>query len=294
MHDLSLLYFPDYAGQASDLAKQLGIACQAIDLHRFPDQESRITLPAIDSKRVAIYLSLDHPDHKLVELMLTCATLTESGVQSIILIAPYLCYMRQDIAFQPGQAVSQRIIGKFLASLVDVIITVDPHLHRTTELGQAVPAKQAIALSSTRLQADFISRHYQDAILVGPDQESEQWVSRIAAYSGLDYLVAAKQRLGDRSVHIELPAADVSGRQVLLIDDMVSTGHTLANCAHILQQRQATKISALVTHALFSQQAEEHLARAGITEISSTDSINHHSNRIRLAPLLVDCLQNLI
>ncbi len=293
-HSLSLLHFPHSVDSASALAKRLGIDCHQIDVHRFPDHEARITLPDIDNEAVAIYLSLDDPDHKLIELMLACAALTEAGIRSIILIAPYLCYMRQDIAFQRGQAVSQRIVGQFLASLVDIIITVDPHLHRTTELGDAVPAKQAIALSSAGLQAEHINQHFPGALLIGPDRESEQWVGRIAALSGCDYLVADKQRRGDRSVQITLPEAAISGRQVLLIDDMASTGQTLAACAHILQQRQAEEIHALITHALFTRQAEQLLTRAGIASVCSTDSISHPSNCISLTPLLAATLQGLI
>ncbi|MCZ4328253.1 ribose-phosphate pyrophosphokinase-like domain-containing protein, partial [Brachybacterium paraconglomeratum] len=87
----------------------------------------------------ALYRSLDQPNEKLVELLLAARTARTLGAPHLTLVAPYLPYMRQDIAFSPGEAVSQRIVGPFLASLVDAVITVDPHLHRVASLRDVVP-----------------------------------------------------------------------------------------------------------------------------------------------------------
>ena len=127
---MMILCFDDYEIQSRKLATALDIPCHIIQRHRFPDGESKLTLPDKLSQHVLICRSLDQPNEKLVELLLAAKTARELGARKLTLIAPYLCYMRQDIAFHPGEAISQPIIGNFLAGLFDNVITVDPHLHR--------------------------------------------------------------------------------------------------------------------------------------------------------------------
>ena len=286
---LTLLHFNDERGV--EVAISAGIPHLNIDVHRFPDNESKVTLPILNTDAIAIYLSLDQPNIKLVELMLACATLQKSHHKPIILIAPYLGYMRQDIAFEIGEAVSQKIIGQFLANYITDIITVDPHLHRTPELIQAIPCQHAINLSSANIQADFLSQQFDNAVLVGPDEESEQWVSQVAKLAGLEYLIASKKRCDDHNVIITLPDANIKNCDVVLIDDIASTGQTLARCSELISSRSVKSIHALVTHALFDQSAEQLMKKAGIKSIWSTDSIKHSTNAISLTPLLADALR---
>ena len=291
---LTLISFPQAELQARALATDLNVPYQTIELHHFPDMESRVHIPPINTDKVAIYLSLDHPNAKLIELILAAATIKESGQHSLILVAPYMCYMRQDIAFRVGDAVSQKIIGRLLAEHIDAVITVDPHLHRTPVLEQAIPVKNAIAVSSANLQAEFLSRQFSDAILIGPDAESEQWVSKIAQQANLSYLVASKIRYGDHEVRIELPDADLHNRDIVLIDDIASTGKTLSTCTALIRKQQVKSVSALLTHALFTHETEIMLGEAGIDNIWSTDSVIHSSNRVSLTPLLAQSISSLI
>jgi ribose-phosphate pyrophosphokinase len=291
----TILYYEEDRDQACALAKQLTIPSALIQRHVFPDQESCIRVPTTESDQIILFQSLDHPNNKLIELMLACETLHARHQPRIILVAPYLCYMRQDTAFQPGDAVSQHIVGRYLARLVDTLITVDPHLHRTPTLEQAVPVSQAICLSSAELQADYIRQHYQDCVLVGPDSESEQWVAAVAAQANLPYVIASKNRLGDRHVEITIPHHErVNGRTAILLDDIASSGQTLATCAEVLKQSGAQSIHAIVTHALFQSETETLLHNAGIEQVFSTDSIRHPSNAISLQPLLANTLETLL
>ena len=184
--------------------------------------------------------------------MLAARCARELGARHLTLVDPYLCYMRQDKAFQPGEAVSQRIVGRFLADHFDAIVTVDPHLHRTSSLQAAVPVAQASAVTAARLMGEFLAGRGRRALLLGPDRESEQWVSVAAQHAGLDYAVADKVRHGDRAVTIELPPRGYEGLDVVLIDDVASSGRTLAQAAQALRSAGATRVDALVTHALFS------------------------------------------
>ena len=175
-----LLGFPDYADPARNLAAAAGLDYAEIAVHRFPDGESRIRLPAQLPGRVVICRSLYQPNHKLIELALAAATARELGAKHLTLAAPYLCYMRQDKAFHPGEAVSQRVVGKFLASHFDALITVDPHLHRVSRLGDAMPARSAVALAATDAMAAYLDGRLDNPLLIGPDAESRQWVAAIS------------------------------------------------------------------------------------------------------------------
>ena len=289
----TLLYFEDYQDPALRLAQQLAVPCQAIELHRFPDGESRIRLPDTLTEHVIVCRSLHEPNHKLIELMLVAKTAREMGVRQLTLVAPYLCYMRQDIAFNSGEAISQKIIGQYLAGLFDNLVTVDPHLHRVHTLGEAVPCKQSLSLSATRLLGEFLATHQQHYILIGPDEESQQWVSTIAETGGFPYVIAHKTRFADKHVKIELPEVNVQHAHVVLVDDMISTGHTMRETAQQLFQQGATSINCLVTHALFAQDTLSMLRETGIMSIWSTDSIIRTESVVQLAELLADGIRSL-
>ena len=288
-----ILGFSDSLPQAQRLANRLDVELTEVTLHRFPDGESLIQIPTLLPEHLLIYRSLDHPNNKLIELLLCARTARESGVKRITLVAPYLCYMRQDIANNPGEAVSQRIIGKMLADLFDDVMTVDPHLHRIARLDEAIPLQNAIALTAVNEIGTFLKQQLDTAILLGPDSESEQWVSKIAAKTGYDYAVADKIRRGDRQVDITLPERNYSNKPVVIIDDMASTGRTLAQAASLLQAAGAGSVYAAITHPLFCGDAEEHILGAGIKAIWSTDSINHSTSVIQLDKLLAEAVQSI-
>jgi hypothetical protein len=130
---VSIQSLPSSTRDAAQLAARLGIPCHEIAIHRFPDEEIRVTAtPA--SPVTIIYASLDRPNEKLIALTLAAEALRRGGAKRIVLLAPYLCYMRQDTAFHEGEAISQKAIGALIAGCVDRVITVDAHLHRTADI----------------------------------------------------------------------------------------------------------------------------------------------------------------
>ncbi|PTU73732.1 ribose-phosphate diphosphokinase [Pseudomonas mangrovi] len=296
MHSL-LLYFADESAPAQRLAETCGLPCAPIERHRFPDDELRLRLPLEGDglpAQLVLYRGLDHPNEKLVELLLVAGEARRLGAQRLILVTPYLAYMRQDIAFNPGEVVSQSIIGSFLAELFDAVITVDPHLHRIERLEQAIPGVEAITLSGAPVLAELIARERPDALLLGPDAEAAQWVAAAAAGHGFASGVCSKLRRGDRQVEITLPERDFAGRQVVLLDDVASSGRTLAQATLKLLAAGAASVDVAVTHALFAGDALQVLREAGVGCIWSTDCIAHPSNAIAMAPYLADALRPLL
>jgi ribose-phosphate pyrophosphokinase len=288
-----ILGFDDYIEQSQNLADALDLPCHIIQRHSFPDGENKLTLPTGLPEQVIFCRSLNHPNEKLLELLLVAKTARNLGAKKLTLIAPYLCYMRQDMAFSPGEVVSQTIIGNFLANLFDNVITVDPHLHRIDRLEQAIPATNAITLSATALMAEFLRERLDNPILLGPDIEAEQWVSVVAKPNQWDYAVCEKIRRGDRDVEIALPDINLENRPVVIVDDVASSGKTLAVATAQCITNKARQVDVLVTHALFSDDAKQDLRRAGVRHIWSTDSVSHESNVIPLCGLLKQAVLNL-
>jgi ribose-phosphate pyrophosphokinase len=280
-----LLHFDDETAFAERLARAAGLQRKPVRRHRFPDGELKLTLPVPLPSSVAVLRSLHRPNEKLVELVLLADAARAQGVRELTLVAPYLAYMRQDASFQPGEAVSQTIVGRLLAERFDVVVTVDPHLHRTATLAQAVPARRAVALSAAPLIGAHFRARRTPPLLLGPDAESEQWV-RAAAGNALEYAVCRKHRDGDTAVRIELPATPLSGRDVVLLDDVASTGGTLAECARQALAAGARRVDAAVTHALLDEGALARLMAAGLGELVSTDTVPHPSNRLGVAELI--------
>jgi ribose-phosphate pyrophosphokinase len=264
-----------------------------ISLHRFPDDELRITVGPATATTI-IYASLDRPNDKLVALLFAAEALRREGANRLVLVAPYLCYMRQDAAFQKGQAVSQRAIGKLLADIFDRIITINAHLHRIANIHDVFPGREADDLSATSAIADAIrsAGYDQQTIVVGPDEESRPWVRDIANHLNLDYAVATKRRRGDQAVDIGFENDSLfAGRPVLIVDDIVSSGGTLIACAKLLATAGARTIDAIIIHALFNERLVRTFASSGIRSVRSTSSIPHPTNAITLDSVLIGALR---
>lgn len=287
-------WLPSSAHFGPLLAESLGIAGHPIKLHRFPDGELRATVgPAATTTMVCC--SLDHPNEKLIALLLAAEALRRNGASRLVLVAPYLAYMRQDAAFHSGEAISQRAIGTLLANNFDRVVTFDAHLHRTSSLADIFPGSEADNLSAASaiealLRADTIA---PATVVVGPDEESRSWVPDIAGRLGLAYSVARKIRKTDQSVQITLSDPSLFfERPALVIDDIVSSGGTLIACGEALTAAGASSIQAIVVHALFPPPLMPLFGRAGIRSIRSTNSVQHPTNTVSLNNLLCHALRN--
>lgn len=288
---MHLLYLDDERGFARRLATAARIHAWPMRRHRFPDGELKLTLPPRLPRGVAILRSLHDPNEKLIELWLAARTARTLGAVHVTLVAPYLAYMRQDCAFTPGEAISQRHIGALLAAAFDRVITVDPHLHRVSSLAEVLPDTTGVVLSAAPAIGRFVRSRAAGALLLGPDEESGQWVRSAADAAGLPWAVCRKVRRGDRRVAVTLPDVPLRDRRVILVDDMISTGRTLVQAARALKKAGAARVDVAVTHALFSHEAGRLLHAAGVGRIWTTDSVRHPTNAIRLGGLLADALR---
>ncbi len=192
--------------------------------------------------------------------------------------------MRQDRRFQPGEAITSKTFARLVSSTFDRLMTVDPLLHRYPSLSAlyAIPAQ---ALHAARFLADWIAVEVELPLILGPDEESAQWVSAIADRIDAPYAVLRKVRRGDRDVDVELPdLSQWKARRPVLVDDIASSGRTLIDAALKLPLQGLRRPVCAVVHGVFAEGAYERLMALS-DRVVSTDTIPHKSNAIGLAPL---------
>jgi ribose-phosphate pyrophosphokinase len=276
------------------LAAELGMigpwAAGALEIRRFPDGESYVRiLSDVAGHRTAILCTLARPDSRFLRLVFTARTLKELGASAVTLIAPYLSYMRQDIRFEPGEALTSRHFADLLSQAFDRLITVDPHLHRYGNLRE-IYSIPATALSSAPLLARWVQDNIDRPVIIGPDSESEQWVSSIAGMANAPYLVLEKKRLGDRVVEIKAPdLARWKQCRPVIVDDIVSSGATLVETAKCLQDQGLPAPACLIVHALLGERAQRSLAAVAFPLIS-TNTVPHATNGISIAAAIAGAL----
>jgi ribose-phosphate pyrophosphokinase len=285
---------PGERKMAQALASALEVPLAFAQRHPFPDGETRLTLPPALPPSVVMLRGLQDPNAKFIELMLAAAGARELGAQHMILVCPYLAYMRQDMAFTPGEVVSQRHIGALLAQAFDSVVTVDPHLHRIDSLDEVLPGRRGVALSAAPLLGRFVAERVPGSLLLAPDEEAGRWVRAAAAAGGLEHAVCLKKRRGDRDVEVSLEGAALRGRAVVVLDDVASTGRTLGTAARAALAAGAASVDVAVTHALFVGDALEHVRAAGVRHVWSSDSVPHMSNAVGIGGELALAVQRLV
>jgi len=212
---------------------------------RFPDGETYVRVESDVTRRDCVVVAdLARPDEKVVPLLLVAATLRDLGARRVGLVAPYLPYLRQDARFAAGEGITSVYFARWISGAFDWLCTVDPHLHRHPTLAAVYSIPAEVVAAAPRIAA-WIRREVAAPLLVGPDEESTQWVAQVAASAGAPFVVAAKRRHGDRDVEIDLPdLAAHRGRTPVLVDDIASTARTMVAVARQLTERAVFRRSA--------------------------------------------------
>jgi len=282
-----VLALPGNEPWAAALAGAIGAELGAMRVRRFPDGERYVRLDTpVAGRSVVLACTLRDPDEHVLALCFAAAAARDLGAARIGLVAPYLAYMRQDARFRPGEAITSVTFGALLSSVFDWLATVDPHLHRHHALAE-VYRVPATAVSAAPAIADWVRREQPDALLVGPDEESAQWATAVAAAAGLPWVVLTKSRHGDRDVEITAPELAVwRDCTPVVVDDIVSTAGTMAAVVARLRAAGLRAPVCVGVHAVFAPGAAEALVAAGAARVVTCDTIPHPTNAIGVLPLL--------
>lgn len=283
--------FPGFEAIANSIAAEKNMQRGDVTIRQFPDDESYVRLNSpVHGQDIIIVCGLDHPDQKIMALMFFTHIAREMGAKSIGLVAPYLGYMRQDKKFRDGEAVTADIFATFLSQMVDWLVTIDPHLHRHKELNE-IYSIPSIAMHANDLIAEWIRANISHPLLVGPDAESEQWVSEVAKKADAPFEILTKIRHGDRDVAISIPNVETyHDRTPVLIDDIISTAGTMIKTVEHLRDAGMKPPVCIGVHAIFAESAYENLLASGVEKIITSNSILHKSNGIFIEDLIINAI----
>lgn len=281
------LFFPLPGNEvfAERLASAVDGECGLLTLRDFPDGESYVRVDSDPAGRdVVLVATLRHPNDETLPLLFLADAVRDLGATRVGLIAPYLAYMRQDTRFRDGEAITSRSYARLISGSVDWLLSVDPHLHRVKRLRELYPIP-ATAVHVADEVGRWIAANVKSPLIIGPDQESRQWVEGVAAAACAPSIVLSKTRRGDADViESALGIAEHRSRTPVLVDDIIATGQTMVTAIRHLREQGRVAPECVAVHAVFADGAYAALKAAGAARVVTTNTISHPSNCIDVAP----------
>ncbi|HNP94368.1 MAG TPA: ribose-phosphate pyrophosphokinase [Cyclobacteriaceae bacterium] len=264
-------------------------------IRQFPDGESYIRIHSdVKGKCVVLVCTLNQPDAKLLPLYFLSKAAKEQGAMCTCLVAPYLAYMRQDKKFNPGESVTSVHFAKLISGFADSLTTVDPHLHRRSSLSEIYSVPNRVIHAASHI-SKWIKDHVENPVLIGPDSESEQWVSKVAEGAGAPFIVLEKIRHGDKNVEVSVPHVEnFKHHTPVLVDDIISTARTMIETVGHLKKAGMRSPVCVGVHAVFADSAYTDLVKSGPKQIVTCNTIPHESNQIDLSDMLASEIETLM
>jgi ribose-phosphate pyrophosphokinase len=290
-----LLAMPGNEAMAASLEASLDAELGVLAQRSFPDGETHLQVRTpVSGRDVVLLATLSRPNEKCLPLLFAADVLRDLGARRVLLAAPYLGYLRQDRRFQDGEAVTSVTFARVLSRHFSGLVTVDPHLHRYSSLDEiySIPSR---VITAAPLLADWVRAHVPDAVIVGPDSESEQWVSKVAATSDRPFVVLEKIRKGDRDVEIRIPGLErFKTCTPVIVDDIISTARTLIKTVGLLRDAGMRAPVCLGVHAIFAEGAFEDLKRSGPSAVVTCNTVPHSTNGIDVTLPVAAALRELL
>ena len=280
---------------ASDLAKKIARKLKAsyvkTEKKTFPDGESKITIDQIPKKSTVLVVQSTYPpvDTNLLELI-SIVSKVQKFSSKVYAVIPYMGYARQDREFLGGEIVTIGVVGKLLkASGVKKILTVDMH---------SKLALKELKISSENVSAMgglvkyFQKMNLKDPLVVSPDLGGKDRVQVFANLLKTDFIALKKHR--DRKtgkVNILSGKVEVKNRDLILVDDMISTGGSIVKATQFLKKQKCKRVFVACTHALLVNEAAKKIKSAGVSQIISTNTIPGDSAKVDVSKVISDALK---
>lgn len=282
-----VFFFPENEGLALSVIKKTKYERGELTTRCFPDKESFIQIHSdIKNRDVIVICSLNNPDEKIMSLVFLMDLVKELGANSVGLVSPYLGYMRQDKRFEKGEAITSKTFAKIVSEYSDWLITIDPHLHRYKAMNE-IYSIPVVVLHAMGLVCDWIRSNIEKPVIIGPDIESEQWVSEVAKQANVPYIILRKKRRGDRDVEISVPdVKKYKDYRPVLVDDIISTARTMVGVVKHLDIAGMKRAICIGVHGVFAGDGYEILKNSGVKDIITTNTILHNTNKIDVSELI--------
>jgi len=297
LNDMNMIIFALPGNE--DLTDKLAIHLKAekgkVTIRQFPDGESYVQIHSdVKDKCVVLVCTLHQPDEKMLPLYFLSNTAKALGAVCTCLVAPYLAYMRQDKQFHPGEGVTSTYFANLISSFADTLTTIDPHLHRRNSLSEIYSVPNRVIHAASHI-SKWIKSTIKKPVLVGPDSESEQWVSEVAREANAPFTVLEKIRHGDRDVEVSIPdVAKYKDHTPVLVDDIISTARTMIETIGHLKKAGMKAPVCIGVHAVFAASAYEDLNNSGVQQIVTCNTIPHETNGIDLSDILAQEIKDLM
>lgn len=276
---------------ARDVARKLNAKFIDIEYKKFPDGESYLRLKkSFLEKEVIIIQTLYPQNDSIVELLFLLDLVNEFQPRNISLVIPYFAYARQHKRYRKWEAISSKTLAKLIQAFkVNKLITFDLH---STSVINFFDIK-VINLTATELIAKyFLKKNLKNPFVLIPDQEREEMAKLAAKILGCDYSFLKKYRskvTGEIKTEI-WKDFDIKGKEVILLDDIISTGKTMLNAIRMVKRKEAKSIFVSCVHYIPSQIYKKMLS-LGVKEVVATNTIASEISKINIAPLILNTIK---
>jgi ribose-phosphate pyrophosphokinase len=274
-----------------EISKELNCRFSQPEIKSFPDGELYVRIPEdLSGEEVIVVQSTPPPQNEnLMELLLLLEAALEQKPRTLKAVVPYLAYARQDKIFKKGEALSLKLVSQFIEKAgAEEVVVVDIH-ERESLSYFSVPVKNVTAASL--LGKYFRGLNLKDPLFLGPDEKAVQQASRAAKELGAAFDSLEKERLSPEVVVTSSKNLRMKDRDAVIIDDIISTGGTIAEAAKILKRSGARRIFAACTHPVLSGNALEKMKAAGVEAVVGTNTIENSHSLVSVAPAVVEGLK---
>ncbi len=258
-----------------------GEICPRVLFEKKPEAGSEVVL-AIRKKRS------ENINSYLVKLYLLTKTLYYLDLE-LTLVMPYFAYARQDAIFRPGEPLSVKYVAELFDPMLKSFITVTAHTHRQKEIIPLFRHAKAINASGIPAIAEVLNvSDPEEVFVLGPDTESILWAEELAKLLGTENYGAFKKERDVNTGEIKVYAEDfeLKNKDVIIVDDMVSTGGTMLTAIKIAREKGARSVTSVFVHAVLAGNSEERLKTAGLRDIISTNTIENPFERADVLPII--------
>ncbi|MBD6955739.1 MAG: ribose-phosphate diphosphokinase [Thermoplasmatales archaeon] len=267
------------------ISEVMGVPMVHREIKRFPDGECYVRIHENLDNEDIVLVQNTHPDGNIIEYLLLVDAIRQYRIRSLTAVIPYFGYGRQDKRFNEGEPISAKIMAEHLSENVDRIITVNLHNSEIIKWfkveSKEIKAEVEIARYFERFKPDMV---------ISPDKGSIERARFISQILGIPFHAFQKRRIDSERVEIETGDIDVKNKVIAIVDDVISTGGTIATAAALLKNKGASKVIVGCVHGLFVGNALQKM-QMNVDILFSTDTIENEKSVVTVAHLIGDSLK---